>query len=670
MARLATSLAFCARLFPPSMSSPPPPRLTLLRRGAPPPNRVSSAFSAGLRDASLAHPALAAVLATTFSPARARSRRVYPHAAPPPPVVDFESQFPKLVAAVHSPPPPVTAGAAWPHGPWVDGGAPTAPINSTSHTEPMHPDPEVVDVAEETADRTPKPLSRPARLRALLRDAVTGPPALRPAAAATLISLLHPTDCAALRLLHLKCEARLRSVGGKPKLQQPPAPSSFGKAAPPPHPLAAVATAAMTFPSNSYAGGSEDAPPIPPLGADARARLIRDWLRLAMKAALEERPLPSAPPRPPSSRKRISALKRAVLKDRLDAWLAAAPPEARAAYDAAAADRAAAGAAAAAQADARRAATSTLRSQAMVALKQRAVDVFARRAARAAAAASVAPAGAPKKVVRPPPPIHITKRQLRGEMGRLQSGVLPPPAPPAPPPNWVAAAAAANGDLVAIGAALGALTLSKSTHAGALRAMTRLPPAPASAAAPSVVLSPPVPPAVEAAVEEMTTLAVFFQTRAKVAAADAGKQGPGNKRRIVTGLREVLRGCRSALAPLKLIVFAKNLPPSSTPGGVDSVVAEISAAAAAATPPIPVRFACTRRRLGGAAGLKVDCSVVGFFSFEGLKGLQAQVLAHVAGAAPGGGGRAAAGAVAASTGDGVVKALSAAAPEWTPEVHN
>ena len=150
-----------------------------------------------------------------------------------------------------------------------------------------------------------------------------------------------------------------------------------------------------------------------------------------------------------------------------------------------------------------------------------------------------------------------------------------------------------------------------------------------------------------------------------------------NKRRIVIGLREVARGCRTGR--IKLVVIAPNIEgggegaaapavsasptllrsasaaatsygassssaaaptaagttttssssASAEQGSLDEAVASIGAAAAAADPPVPIVFGLTRKRMGRALGKSVRTSVVGLYSFENLRGLPQRAIEAV-----------------------------------------
>jgi ribosomal protein L7Ae-like RNA K-turn-binding protein len=125
---------------------------------------------------------------------------------------------------------------------------------------------------------------------------------------------------------------------------------------------------------------------------------------------------------------------------------------------------------------------------------------------------------------------------------------------------------------------------------------------------------------------EMISTAYFLQTKSRAAVEDeegGGGGGGGGTRRIVTGLREVIRGCRSN--KIKFVIVAPNIDPGGGDGGLDSQVVEAVDAAREAE--VPLIFALSRKRIGLALGASFRPSVVGFLSVENLNGQ------HVAAAA-------------------------------------
>jgi ribosomal protein L7Ae-like RNA K-turn-binding protein len=123
-------------------------------------------------------------------------------------------------------------------------------------------------------------------------------------------------------------------------------------------------------------------------------------------------------------------------------------------------------------------------------------------------------------------------------------------------------------------------------------------------------------------VAEMISTAYFFQERART----ADERKSALRRRLVAGLREVERGCRSG--KLKLVVIAPNVEQGSVEviSPVEAQVAAIITAARGAQPPVPVVFALSRKALGAAMGSTLRVSAVGFYTFEALRGLHTTVL--------------------------------------------
>jgi len=101
---------------------------------------------------------------------------------------------------------------------------------------------------------------------------------------------------------------------------------------------------------------------------------------------------------------------------------------------------------------------------------------------------------------------------------------------------------------------------------------------------------------------------------------------PANKRRLVVGLREVLRGCKSGR--VKLVIVAPNVrcDDGEEEAGVAVTVQAIITAARSSDPPIPLLFALNRKRMAAALGHKVRASVVGFYSLESLRGLHTRAV--------------------------------------------
>jgi ribosomal protein L7Ae-like RNA K-turn-binding protein len=122
-------------------------------------------------------------------------------------------------------------------------------------------------------------------------------------------------------------------------------------------------------------------------------------------------------------------------------------------------------------------------------------------------------------------------------------------------------------------------------------------------------------PELDAIVSEMISTACFYQERQRM---DDSRKG-AVKRRLLIGLREVLKACKNGKA--RAVVVAPNLEKTSTEDSISDVVVEIIRACTTAEPAIPVIFALSRRKLGAALGKSLKASVVAFLSFENLKGL-------------------------------------------------
>lgn len=139
-------------------------------------------------------------------------------------------------------------------------------------------------------------------------------------------------------------------------------------------------------------------------------------------------------------------------------------------------------------------------------------------------------------------------------------------------------------------------------------------------AAPRAYVDQTLSPALDELVSEMASTAYFFQERAR----EAEPRKAAAKRRLVIGLREVARGVRSG--KIRAVVIAPNVEEAAGEGGLDEAVSGIIGACRAAEPPVPVLFALSRKKLGRALGKSLRVSVVGFLTFEALRGLHSRAL--------------------------------------------
>ena len=129
-------------------------------------------------------------------------------------------------------------------------------------------------------------------------------------------------------------------------------------------------------------------------------------------------------------------------------------------------------------------------------------------------------------------------------------------------------------------------------------------------------------PELDEVLREMIATASFYQERARSeAASEAAKASV--KKRLVVGLRQVTGAAR--LGRLKLLVVAPNADVSDG-GALDAALCTLVDAARSQTPPAPVFFALSRRRLGAALGSSVRATAVGFLSLENLRDQMAVAL--------------------------------------------
>jgi ribosomal protein L7Ae-like RNA K-turn-binding protein len=85
------------------------------------------------------------------------------------------------------------------------------------------------------------------------------------------------------------------------------------------------------------------------------------------------------------------------------------------------------------------------------------------------------------------------------------------------------------------------------------------------------------------------------------------------KRRLVVGLREVVRGIKSK--KIIAVIMAPNIEKIEAPGGLDSVVQTIIKLATERE--IPIIYALSKRLIGRALGKQVKMSAVGIYSADG-----------------------------------------------------
>jgi len=384
-------------------------------------------------------------------------------------------------------------------------------------------------------------------------------------------------------------------------------------------------------------------------------------------------PIPSdvatPPARPPaSSRPRLTRLKKALLRERLERWLDA-NPDARAAY---AAERAVHDAGAAAEVAAGGAARAALLAQADASIRAREAKRLGRQLRKGKIATpSVQVRNAAGRLVTTPhgdlavyarllaSRLVIRKQRLRAEMRRLVEdgeGVEPTEAGAAAREAAEAEAVGAEGAAlpspsvdpsVTTARALARLDITYTTRkadivaavpkvsAGQARA-GRERAAGGGAGAPAPDPGPPPTrsyvdqapsPDLDELAREMVSTALFFQEKARRQAEEEGKGPKGglkSKRRIVSGLREVAKGCRTG--KVALVIVAPNIEESAAEGGLDDSVSQVLEAARGAEPPVPVIFALNRRKLGRAMGSTLRTSVVGLLSVENLRGLHLRAI--------------------------------------------
>lgn len=136
-------------------------------------------------------------------------------------------------------------------------------------------------------------------------------------------------------------------------------------------------------------------------------------------------------------------------------------------------------------------------------------------------------------------------------------------------------------------------------------------------------------PALDEAAAELLSTASFFQARARNRGSGSGSSGSG-ERRLVVGLREVQRLCRRGR--LQLVIIATNVrcEDADEAGGVASAVAAIASSARACKPPTPIFFALSRKRMSAALGIHASASAVGLTSLEGLRDVAGRALSLAA----------------------------------------
>ncbi|CAM9929113.1 unnamed protein product, partial [Phaeothamnion confervicola] len=115
-------------------------------------------------------------------------------------------------------------------------------------------------------------------------------------------------------------------------------------------------------------------------------------------------------------------------------------------------------------------------------------------------------------------------------------------------------------------------------------------------------------PEVDALVTEMLSELFHFQERARLKDPMRAKR----TRRLVLGLREVLRGLKAR--KVKMVIVAPDIDQASA-CSLDDKVSEIVAAARADG--VAVVFALSKRRLGRCLGKTIKVSVVGVYGVDG-----------------------------------------------------
>ncbi|CAM9975610.1 unnamed protein product [Ectocarpus sp. 6 AP-2014] len=116
---------------------------------------------------------------------------------------------------------------------------------------------------------------------------------------------------------------------------------------------------------------------------------------------------------------------------------------------------------------------------------------------------------------------------------------------------------------------------------------------------------------------EMLQLLFKFQERARLSDPSKAK----TRRRLVIGLREVLRGVKAK--KVRLLIVAPNVDAVGGEGGLDDKVVEVIDKAREAE--IPVVFALSKRKIGKALRKTIKVSAVGVYSFDGANEQQKQL---------------------------------------------
>ncbi|CAB1118304.1 unnamed protein product [Ectocarpus sp. CCAP 1310/34] len=116
---------------------------------------------------------------------------------------------------------------------------------------------------------------------------------------------------------------------------------------------------------------------------------------------------------------------------------------------------------------------------------------------------------------------------------------------------------------------------------------------------------------------EMLQLLFKFQERARLSDPAKAK----TRRRLVIGLREVLRGVKAK--KVRLLIVAPNVDAVGGEGGLDDKVVEIIDKAREEE--TPVVFALSKRKIGKALGKTIKVSAVGVYSFDGANEQQKQL---------------------------------------------
>ncbi|CAM9808295.1 unnamed protein product [Ectocarpus fasciculatus] len=143
------------------------------------------------------------------------------------------------------------------------------------------------------------------------------------------------------------------------------------------------------------------------------------------------------------------------------------------------------------------------------------------------------------------------------------------------------------------------------------------PPGLSGGGSPNAYVNQPPDEEVNDLVFEMLQLLFKFQERARLSDPAKAK----TRRRLVVGLREVLRGVKAK--KVRLLIVAPNVDAVGGEGGLDDKVVEIIDKAREGE--TPVVFALSKRKIGKALGKTIKVSAVGVYSFDGANEQQKQL---------------------------------------------